>query len=135
MKIILLLVLSLFSLASCKKTVENAQRDAVVEIMVSGQWTVTKYMKGDSTITPQFAPYKFQFHDNGSVDATKNGVVEKTGTWKGDATLLTITSSFPGAGYPLPLLNGTFQISKTGLSFVEARMTVNGELHLLRLDK
>ncbi len=135
MKIFLLLALSLSSLLSCKKTVENAQRDAVVDIMVSGQWTVTKYMKGDSTVTPQFTPYKFQFHDNGSVDAIRNGTLEKTGTWKGDATLLTITSSFPGAVYPLPLLNGTFQISKTGLSFVEARMVVNGETHLLRLDK
>jgi len=135
MKTLLLLALLLCSLLSCKKTVENAQRDAVVDIMVSGQWSVTKYMKGDSTITPQFAPYKFQFHDNGSVDAIRNGMLEKTGTWKGDATLLTITSSFPGAPYPLPLLNGTFQITKTGLSSVEARMLLNGETHLLRLDK
>jgi len=33
------------------------------------------------------------------------------------------------------LLNGTFIITDSGLSYVEANQTVNGEVRMLRLDK
>ncbi len=132
---LLLILFSSFLFFSCEKAIDAAKEDAIIKIMVSGLWKVTKYTKGDSTVTQDFAPYQFQFHDNGTVDALKNTTVEKTGTWEGSATNLSITSDFTAATYPLQLLNGTFVITKTSLSFVEATATVNGEPRFLRLDK
>lgn len=121
--------------ASCDKAIEDAKEDAIIKIMVNGQWSVTKYIKGDSTVTPDFAGYTFQFYENRTVHAIKNTTVEKSGTWEGDGTALTIYSNFINANYPLTLLNGTFQLTNSGQTFVEAKITVNGELRLLRLDK
>ena len=36
-------------------------------------------------ITSDFSAYKFQYYSNYTVDAIKNGVVEKTGTWDGES--------------------------------------------------
>lgn len=134
MKYFLLLLCSLFFL-SCEKAIDEAKEDAVVKIMVSGLWKVTKYIKGDSVVTADFLPYQFQFHADGKVDALKGATVEKTGTWEGNTTNLSITSNFTAATYPLQLLNGTFVITKTSTTFVEATATINGEQRLLRLDK
>lgn len=135
MKQFLLALFFAFTLASCTKTVEKTKEDAVIQIMVSGQWVVTKYTIGASTVTPDFAGYKFQFYENRTVDAIKNGFLQKSGTWEANAAALTIYSNFAGAIYPLSLLNGTFKITDSGLTFVEAKLTLNGELHTLRLEK
>jgi hypothetical protein len=73
MKQSLLVLIFAVTLASCTKTVEKTKEDAVIQIMVSGQWVVTKYTIGASTVTPDFAGYKFQFYENRTVDAIKNG--------------------------------------------------------------
>jgi hypothetical protein len=135
MKPLLLLLLASFSLFSCKKAIEQQKEDVIIKIMVSGQWTVSKYTKGDTTVTAAFSPYRFQFRENGTVDAMRNNAVEKTGTWVGNAAMLTIYSNFTNAAYPLTLLNGTFRITDSGLNYVEATYTLNGEVRALRLDK
>ena len=135
MKYFLSMLCACFLLISCKDTIEDAKEDAVIKIMVSGQWTVTKYTRGDTSETARFSNYRFQFYENGSVAALKNGTTEKTGTWVGNTSDLSITSNFTTTTLPLALLNGKFQITNSGQAFVEAKMTVNGALHQLRLDK
>jgi hypothetical protein len=135
MKPLLFLSLLFLSFFSCKKAIEEKKEDVIIKIMVSGQWTVSKYMKGDTAVTADFSPYRFQFRENGTVDAIRSNVVEKTGTWVGNAAMLTIYSNFTAAPYPLTLLNGTFRITDSGLNYVEATYTLNGEVRALRLDK
>lgn len=138
MKYFSLLFCSLMIVTSCKKTIEKAAEDAVVKIMVTGQWKITKYTQGSADITGEFAAYSFQFKENKTVDAIKSGAIEKTGTWEGNATDLnapTIYANFTNATYPLSLLNGTFLVTKTGQTFVEAKKTVAAEEHFIRLDK
>ena len=135
MRLIVVLMLSVFLLGSCKKTVENAQLNALMTLITSGHWKVTSFKKENTYVTGQFADFAFQFKDNGTVDALRNGVVVKTGTWVGNTTDLTIQSNFDNAGEPLNLLNGTWFVKKTSLTHVEATRQVNAELWALRLDK
>lgn len=135
MKFFLSAALALILVSGCKETVEQKQEDAVVKIITSGQWSVTKYVKGATDVTTDFAGYKFQFKDNKTVDAIKNGVTEKTGTWEGNAMARTIVSEFQNANQTLTLLNGTWYITDSGLTYVESNQTVAGEARLLRLDK
>ena len=135
MKYMLVALLTL-SLASCKKIKEDIQEKKVLNFITSGQWKVSKFEKGSADNTAYFAGYQFQFKSTEVVDAIKNGTVEKSGSWHPDATNYTITSKFPGdAAYPLPLLNGTWQIVDGGDNYVVATQTVNGELYKLQLDK
>jgi len=103
--------------------------------MTNGQWTVTSYIKGGTDVTTDFAPYKFQFKTNFTVDAINSGTLEKTGTWNADANAQTITSAFANATNPLTLLNGTWNITNTTWTSVQANQTVGAELRTLRLDK
>ena len=82
-----------------------------------------------------FSGYRFQFKDDNTVDAIKNGAVEKTGSWVGNATSRTIVSNFTNAAAALMLLNGTWYVNDSGLTYVVASQTVNGEARNLRLDK
>lgn len=86
-------------------------------------------------MTANFAPYKFQFKTDYTVDAINNGTVEKTGTWNADAVAQSITSNFSNAVDPVALLNGTWAITNNSWTWVEAKQTASGELLLLRLDK
>lgn len=135
MKKILLIILVSISFTSCKKAIENVQEDALIQIMTNGQWSVSSYKKGMEDITADFSGYKFQFKSNRTVDAIKNNMVEKTGTWDGDSFNRSIFSNFANATNPLLLLNGTFIITDSGLTYVVANQTVNGEVRTLRLDK
>lgn len=135
MKNILAFILLVFAFTGCKKTIENAQEDALIQIMTNGQWSVTSYQKGSTDVTADFSGYKFQFKSNRTVDAIKNNAVEKTGTWEGNAYARSIFSNFSNAVNPLLLLNGTFIITDSGLTYVEANQTINGEVRTLRLDK
>lgn len=126
-------LLFLILLAGCKK--EKQAENLVVQAMVNGQWKVTKFTKGGTDKTSDFASYKFQFQTNFTVDAINNGSLEKTGSWNADASSQTITSNFSNATNPLALLNGTWKITNNSWTWVEASQTVNGELMNLRLDK
>ena len=135
MRYIILAIVGMVLLGSCKKAVEQTQLDALMKLITSGQWKVTSFKKDATDITSQFADYKFQFKEEGTVDAIKNGRVDKTGTWAGNTTNLSIQSSFGAVEAPLNLLNGTWYVTKTSLTFVESNQQVNGETHFLRLDK
>jgi hypothetical protein len=135
MKISLLFISFFLLLTGCKKAIENAQENYVIKAMTDGQWRMTNFTKSGTDITADFAPYRFQFRTNNTVDAINNGTTEKTGTWSADASAHTITSSFSNIGAPVALLNGTWKITKNSWTFVEATQTVSGEILTLRLDK
>lgn len=129
-------ILLLLAIVGCsKEKQQQKQEDLVIQAMVNGQWKVTSFMKAGSDVTSDFSPYKFQFKTDFTVDAINNGSVEKTGTWNADANAHTITSNFTGVGNPLLLLNGTWAITNTTWTSVQANQTVSGELRTLRLDK
>jgi hypothetical protein len=130
----ILLILSL-SLTSCKKAIEAAKEDLVINAMTDGQWRVTKFIKGTTDRTADFTFYKFQFKKNNTVDAINVASIESTGSWNADAVSRTISSAFTSASATVSLLNGTWLITNNSWTFVEATQLVNGETLMLRIDK
>jgi hypothetical protein len=129
----LIILLGLFG---CKKQIEQIQNDLVIQAMTTGQWKMVSFIDGSTDVSSNFAPYTFQFKTDYTVDAINNSAVETSGTWGADADAKTITSNFSTqANNPLPLLNGTWKITKNSWTYVEANMTVSGILRTLRLEK
>jgi hypothetical protein len=135
MKNYFVIILLACALTACKKATQSVQEDLVVKAMTDGQWRVTKFISGSTDITTDFSLYKFQFKTNNTVDAIKSSSVENSGSWDGDAVARTITSSFTNATQTVMLLNGIWQITNNGWTFVEATQSVNNEILTLRLDK
>ncbi len=135
MKKLLTFTLLVVLFAGCKKTVENVQEDLVVKAMTDGQWVVTSFTQNGINITSDFTSYKFKYYSNKTVDAIKNGTVEKTGTWDGNANTMTTSANFTGAGYPLYLINGNWHIDNNSWTFVVATQTNGSESKTMRLDK
>jgi hypothetical protein len=103
--------------------------------MTDGEWVINGFTLNGSTITSDFTGYKFKYYSNRTVDAIKNGSVEKTGTWEGNATTMIISANFPAATYPLNLINGSWLVTRNGWTYVEATQTAGSEVKTLRLDK
>ncbi len=122
-------------LSGCKKSIENAKEDLVIKAMTDGQWSVTSFTQNGSDITTNFTGYKFQYYSNKTVDAIKNGIVEKTGTWDGQASTMTTWANFTSAVPPLSLINGSWHIENNSWTFVVATQTSGGETKTMRLDK
>ena len=135
MKYTLTLII-LLGLFGCKKQIEQIQNDMVIQAMTTGQWKMVSFINGSDNITSDFAPYSFQFKTDYTVDAITSSSGVTSGTWGVDADAKTITSNFSlQANNPLPLLNGTWKITKNSWTYVEANLTVNGVLRTLRLEK
>jgi len=81
----LYIIASIVLLPACKKAIENQLNDVIVNSMTDGQWVITSFKNNGTDITTDFSAYKFQYHSNKTVDAIKNGVVEITGDWDGNA--------------------------------------------------
>jgi hypothetical protein len=137
MKKIYILALSFLLLAvtGCKKAIENKQEDLVIKAMTDGQWIVTNFVLNSVNITPDFASYKFKYYENKTVDAIKNGTVEKTGQWDGNSSNNTTWANFTGVIYPLSLINGTWHIDRNSWTYVEASQTSGSDTKIMRLDK
>jgi hypothetical protein len=129
------IVMAISVLASCKKLVEKKAEDAIMKVMTDGQWVVTSFTSNGSDVTTDFSGYSFQFFDDYTVKAVKNGTVAQTGTFQGDVSAMTISSNFPNAVNPLLLLNATWHITNTSDTYVIANTTVGTEIRTLRLDK
>ena len=125
----------LFLFTGCKKMVEKMQQDAVIKAMTDGQWKITSFTHNGSDVTSSFATYKFQYYSNKTVDAINNGVVEKTGTWDGNASSMTTSANFVNAVNPLNLINGNWHIDDNSWTFVKASQTIGTETKIMRLDK
>ena len=132
-------LITLFSLiillGGCKKATEKIGEDLVIKAMTDGQWKITKFIQNGTDITSSFSNYRFQYYSNKTVDAILNGTTERTGTWDGDASAMTTSANFPGATNPISLINGTWNITNNGWTYVEATQTNSGETKTLRLDK
>lgn len=135
MKQLTLIVLCFILLPGCKKSIEKLGEDAILNAMTDGQWVITSFTSNGTNITSDFSGYKFQYFKNYTVNAIKNGSVEKTGTWNGDATTMSISAEFPNAVNPLLLINGTWHITDNSWTYVKATLTVGSEVRTLRLDK
>jgi hypothetical protein len=117
---------------SCKKAIENKQRDLLVDAITNGHWEVKQYIEGTVDITLDFTGYSFQFEESGAVHGLYGASVAH-GTWHGDIHNRSITSEFPTAPDPLKKLNGTWRLMDSGWDFVKAELnTANGKniLHL-----
>lgn len=129
-----LLLFICFSLSSCKKIIEEQQKNAFLEVMTNGHWHVESYSEGTTDITTLFSGYNFKFEEDGTVTGI-NGNTNSRGSWVGDIENYTINSNFPDAGDPLRKLNGVWKITNTKLDFVNAEMTTNQGKMLLKLRK
>jgi hypothetical protein len=132
---ITLVIAFIFLFSGCKKAVENVQQDLVIRAMTDGQWGVTSFTQNGNNLTADFASYKFKYYSNKTVDAIKNGTVEKTGTWDGDAASMTTWANFTTPPYPLNLINGSWHIDRNSWTYVEATQITGTETRTMRLDK
>ncbi len=121
-------------LLGCKKK-DEIMEDLVIQAMTKGQWKMTSFLEGGVDRTADFSSYRFKYNTDFTMNAIKNGAIDKTGTWNGSATTMSILAEFPNATQPLVVINGTWNITRNGWSFVEANMTQNGNLKSLRLDR
>lgn len=135
MKRLIIILIVTATVISCKKKEEDAQLDLVILAMTDGQWAVTSFVMNSNNITTDFSAYKFKYYANKTVDAIKSGITEKTGTWDGNASTMTTSANFSTPPYPLDLINGNWQITRNGWTFVEATQTTGGTTKQMRLDK
>lgn len=122
------------SLCSCKKLIEEKEKNAFLEVMTNGYWHVESYSEGTINITELFKGYNFKFDTDGTVTGANGRLINK-GTWTGDIENYTISSNFPGAEEPLKKLNGMWKITNTKLDFVNAEMNTNTGKVVLQLRK
>lgn len=121
-------------LLGCKKKSE-IQEDLVILAMTTGQWKMTLFTEGGTDRTAEFSTYRFKYNTNNTVDAIRNGTIEKSGTWNGSASTMSISAEFPNANQPLVSINGTWNITRNSWTYVEAGHIQNGQQKTLRLDK
>ncbi|MBC7588912.1 MAG: hypothetical protein H7178_11205 [Chitinophagaceae bacterium] len=116
MKKIFLLLLAasaLINFTSCKKAVEAAKEQAVVDAITDGTWYVSAFTQSGNDITASFAGWEFIYYSNNTSIANKAGSASIPGTWSGDAATLSFTATFTGmAPEPLPKLAGTWLVTR-----------------------
>lgn len=123
------------SLLSCKKAIEKIQENRIIDVMVDGQWVVTQFAVDGISRQSEFAPYRFQYRRNMTVDAIQDGVVQFTGNWDGDVSNKTTWAHFGAVAEPISLLNGTWQITNNTLTYVLLIQQTGGSQKSMRLDK
>jgi hypothetical protein len=133
--LILLLAGSTLLSFSCKKAIQQAQKNIIIDAMTNGRWYVEQYKDSSTDVTGDFFGYEFQFYENGNVDGIKTPVT-KSGTWSSDINNYTITANFPvAAGDTLRRLNYTWKITDSYLNYVEAKTTTANGDNILHLRK
>ena len=132
----ILFLLTAAALPSCKKYIQQQEKNAVLQIMTTGVWYVQQYQQNDSDITASFNGYIFKFNANGTVVGTQGGN-SVNGTWSANISALTISSDFPTAGDPLKELNETWKITDSGNDYVVANSKDDSSnaINNLRLQK
>lgn len=121
--------------SGCKKTIEKIKENAIISAMTDGQWVITNFVKNGAVITSDFSGYKFQYYKDRTVDAIKNGIVEKKGTWDGDPSAMTVSANFSNVVTPLSLINGTWHIDDNSWTYVVASQNSGTETMKMRLEK
>jgi hypothetical protein len=123
MKHLLLILLCGTLLVSCKKIIQNQEEKAVISDVTNGLWYVTSFTQQDSNITAAFSGYVFKFNTNNTVTGILNNTDSVPGEWVVNINARTITSDFPGAGYPLDRLNETWYVDDSYTDSVSAQWT------------
>jgi len=131
----ILIVCLFLCVSGCKKTIEKIKENAIISAMTDGQWIITSFVKNGTVITSDFDGYRFQYYSNKTVDAIKNGIVEKTGTWNGDPNAMTVSANFSNASLPLTMINGTWHINDNSWTYVVASQTSGSDIMKMRLEK
>jgi len=120
---------------SCKKAIEEKQRNIIIDAMTNGRWYVQQYKTNTVDITGDFFGYEFQFYEDGRVDGIKNSS-STPGSWSTDISNYTITASFgTTANDTLQRLNYTWKITDSYLDYVEAKTTTATGENILHLRK
>ena len=120
---------------SCKKAIEQQQKNIIINAMTNGRWLVELYKENTTDVTGEFLGYEFQFYENGNVDGIKSTVIN-SGTWTTDISNYTISAAFPAnAGDTLKRLNYTWKITDSYLDYVEAKTTTGTGENILHLRK
>ena len=132
-KLAVFILASMLIGSSCKKKIVEQQKDLLVQIMTDGLWSVTLMTVNTTDYTADFAGYRFKFYENKSVDASFNGSFVKAGTWDANASTMTTSSNFVGASHPIMLVNGNWNITRSGSRFVEATQTNGTEVKNMKL--
>ncbi len=122
-------------LGSCKKAVDNAQENAAFEIITNGQWVVTKFDVGTEPKLSEYNGFVFQFFNTGVVKAMKSGNPDIDGNWSVRTDVAAINSNFPGQGDPLRRFNGTWLLTRTTETTVQAIKDEAGVTYTLGLRK
>ena len=135
MRKVSIIVIFCLLLSGCKKSIDKLKENAVISAMTEGQWVIKSFVKNGTIITSDFDGYKFQFYSNNTVDAIKNNIVEKNGTWNGDVTTMTIAANFPNVLLPLSQINGNWHIDDNSWTFVVASQNSGTETKTMRLEK
>ncbi len=131
----LLFITVVFAGAGCKKQIEKAKTDAVIDAMVANKWVVLQYTDGGNDVSAEFSGYDFQFNRDYTVVGS-NGTTSKTGTWNGDATAQIISANFANTPAPLSRLNGTWAIYYYDSNGPKFNQTINGvEMRLVLRKK
>jgi hypothetical protein len=120
--------------AGCSKSVEDAQKKLLIQIMTNGRWVVQTFSEETQVLTAEFNGYEFQFYENGKVDGIK-GTQVTSGTWAVDAVNYTIQSNFPQGNTTLQRLNETWRITNSTPITVEARPVSTARNAYLKLNK
>jgi hypothetical protein len=130
------LTISLVFLFSCKKYVQQQEKNAALAIITDGLWVVSNYQQNDSDITSYFSGYLFKFDANSTMTGTKNSV-STGGTWSVDIASQSITTNFPTAGDTLRKLNEIWKITDSYTDSVSAKSTdtINHTSNILQLRK
>ena len=135
MKRLYIVLFAVLALTGCKKAIEKIAEDMVIKAMTDSQWVITSFTQNGNDITTDFTGYKFKYYENRTVDAIKNDILERTGTWNGDAATMTTSANFTGAPNPISLINGSWKITNSTWTTVEANQTNGTEVKTLKLKK
>jgi hypothetical protein len=129
-----MLILACLSFSSCKKLIEEREKNLFLQVMTNGHWNIENFREGTIDITSQFSGYNFKFEENGTVVGIHDSVTVN-GTWQGDIENYTITSHFPTANDLIKKLNGMWKVIDAEVDFVVAEMNTEKGKMLIRLRK
>lgn len=141
-KLILLFIAAslITGFTSCKKAIQAAEEQKVVNAITSGVWTVTKFTQAGTDVTTDFAGWEFTYYDNGTFVANKTGNATVNGTWGYtivNTTTVYFTATVTGtAPAPLPKLASTWTIvgvaSETKASYTRTESGVEYKMDLTK---
>jgi len=121
---------------SCSsKAIEQKKEDLLVTLITANIWIMESFSEGSTNLTADFSGYEFKFYTDLTVQGIRTGFPTATGTWAGNASDMTVQANFPTETGVLKKLNGTFTVTSSTLSDVNAHRfegAVELKLHLVK---